>query len=72
MIRGTRFSRGTLLGASLALGVLLLACIGSGSGRELLSVGTVVPDFEVRSGEKKVMLTDLRGEAVVVNFWSST
>ena len=72
MIQGTRFPRHILFGASLALSVLLLACVGSGSGRDLLPVGTVAPDFEVRSGEKSVMLTDLRGEVAVVNFWSST
>ena len=61
-----------LLGMALLLAVLLLACIGSGGGRELLSLGTVAPDFEVRSGDNKVMLADLRGDVVVVNFWSST
>ncbi len=72
MVSRTRFSRRTVLGASLLLSIFLLACIGSGSERELLSVGTVAPDFQVRSGDKAVMLADLRGDVVVVNFWSST
>jgi len=68
----TQFSMRILLGTSLLLSVFLLACIGSGSGQELLSTGTVAPDFQIRPGDSKVMLADLRGDVVLVNFWSST
>lgn len=68
----TRFPKSVLLGMTLLFAVFLLACIGSGDGRESLALGTVAPDFEVRSGDNRVMLADLRGDVVVVNFWSST
>jgi hypothetical protein len=71
MVKKTRLQRPTLWIASPIVFFLLLACIGSG-GAQTLPVGTEAPDFEVRADEQPVTLRDLRGEVVLVNFWSST
>ena len=71
MVKRTQWQRSTLWSASLLAIFLLLACVGSGNDRTL-PVGTEAPNFEVRAGEQPVALSDLRGEVVLVNFWSST
>lgn len=60
----------TLWIASLILAGTMLACVGVG-GAATLPTGEPAPIFGVRISGKIVALDDLRGNAVVVNFWSS-
>jgi hypothetical protein len=63
-------SRRAVLGLALASLVLLtVACLG-GSTKSL--VGEPAPAFAVQYRTRTVTLDDLKGNVVVVNFWSST
>ena len=61
----------TLWVAVLILAGTTLACIGAG-GSGTLPIGEPAPIFGVRISGKTVALDDLQGNAVVVNFWSSS
>lgn len=73
---GTRRSKGR----ALTVGVLLLATIGvilalinvSKSDKSVLQVGQPAPDFTLTDLEdKSLSLSDLKGKAVILNFWAS-
>jgi cytochrome c biogenesis protein CcmG, thiol:disulfide interchange protein DsbE len=49
--------------------LLLLAGCDRGSAPQL--VGRSAPDFTVTNGEQTVVLRDLRGKIVVLNFWAT-
>ena len=53
-----------LLGVSL----LLSGCYGNSKPAH---VGTVAPDFTVQDADRKVSLSQLRGQVVVLNFWAT-
>jgi cytochrome c biogenesis protein CcmG/thiol:disulfide interchange protein DsbE len=52
-----------------ALITLLFA--GCYSGSKPPRIGTVAPGFTVQDSDRKVVLSDLRGKIVVLNFWAT-
>jgi cytochrome c biogenesis protein CcmG, thiol:disulfide interchange protein DsbE len=52
-------------------GVLLLALTGCYSGSRPAHIGSSAPDFTVQDGDRKVTLSQLRGQVVVLNFWAT-
>ncbi len=50
---------------------LILAFVGCYSGTRPPRIGEVAPDFAVQDSERKVALSDLRGQVVVLNFWAT-
>jgi hypothetical protein len=59
-----------LVAAVLILVTAMLACIGGQGGT--LPVGEAAPDFGIRQKNGALTLGDLRGNVVMVSFWSST
>lgn len=54
------------------LGVgLLVAALGCYSGSHPARIGSNAPDFTVQDSDRKVTLSQLRGQVVVLNFWGS-
>lgn len=58
--------RGTLL----AIG-LLAALFGCYSGSHPTRIGSKAPDFSVQDSDRKVTLSQFRGQVVVLNFWAT-
>jgi peroxiredoxin len=52
-------------------GVLLLGLTGCYSGTRPPHIGSSAPDFTVQDGDRKVTLSQLRGQVVVLNFWAT-
>ncbi len=52
-------------------GVLLLGLAACYSGSRPLHIGATAPDFTVQDDERKVTLSELRGQVVVLNFWAT-
>jgi len=52
-------------------GCLTLLLIGCYSGSRPGHIGTNAPDFTVQDSDRKVTLSDLRGQIVVLNFWAT-
>ena len=52
-------------------GVLLLGPTGCYSGSRPAHIGSSAPDFTVQDGDRKVTLSQLRGQVVVLNFWAT-
>jgi cytochrome c biogenesis protein CcmG/thiol:disulfide interchange protein DsbE len=52
-------------------GVLLLGLTGCYSGSRPAHIGSSAPDFTVQDGDRKVTLSQLRGQVVVLNFWAT-
>ena len=50
---------------------LILALVGCYSGTRPPRIGEAAPDFTVQDSERKVALSDLRGQVVVLNFWAT-
>ena len=48
-----------------------LALSGCWSGSRPSRIGMAAPDFTVRDSERAVTLSQLKGQAVVVNFWAT-
>jgi peroxiredoxin len=48
--------------------LLLAGCYG---GTRPPKIGTSAPDFTVQDSDRKVTLSQLRGQVVVLNFWAS-
>jgi cytochrome c biogenesis protein CcmG, thiol:disulfide interchange protein DsbE len=51
--------------------VLLLGLAGCSRGSRPLHIGTNAPDFTVQDDERKVTLSQLHGQVVVLNFWAT-
>jgi peroxiredoxin len=53
--------------------VILLAFTLSGCyrGSKPARIGTVAPDFTVQDSDRKITLSDYRGQIVVLNFWAT-
>ena len=57
--------------AVLSLCTCLLLVAGCDRGSKPALVGSVAPDFTVQDGDRKVVLSSLRGKVVVLNFWAT-
>jgi peroxiredoxin len=51
--------------------LLLPALAGCYSGSRPPRIGTTAPDFTVQDSDRKVTLSQLRGQVVVLNFWAT-
>ena len=51
--------------------VLLLGLAGCYSGSRPPRIGSTAPDFTVQDDDRKVTLSQLRGQVVVLNFWAT-
>lgn len=50
---------------------LLLGLTGCYSGSRPPRIGSTAPDFTVQDDDRKVTLSQLRGQVVVLNFWAT-
>jgi len=50
------------------LGVTLSGCY---RGSKPARIGTVAPDFTVQDSDRKITLSDYRGQVVILNFWAT-
>jgi peroxiredoxin len=55
----------------LPLGLLTLFCCGCYRGSRPAGIGTAAPDFTVVDSDRKVSLSEFRGQVVVLNFWAT-
>ena len=62
--------RRTLLPTLLTIG-LLAALIGCYSGSHPARIGSNAPDFTLQDSDRKVTLSQFRGQVVVLNFWGT-
>ena len=60
--------RSFLFSSSLLLLFLLPGCYSSSRPSR---IGTVAPDFTVQDSDRKVTLSQFRGQVVVLNFWAT-
>ena len=51
--------------------VLILALSACNSGSRPPRIGSDAPDFAVRDGSRSVVLHEMRGKVVVLNFWAT-
>jgi cytochrome c biogenesis protein CcmG, thiol:disulfide interchange protein DsbE len=51
--------------------VLILAISACNSGSRPPRIGSDAPDFAVRDGSRSVVLHEMRGKVVVLNFWAT-
>jgi cytochrome c biogenesis protein CcmG, thiol:disulfide interchange protein DsbE len=51
--------------------VLVLAISACNSGSRPPRIGSDAPDFAVRDGSRSVVLHEMRGKVVVLNFWAT-
>ena len=51
--------------------ILLLLLVGCYSGSRPPRIGTNAPDFTVQDTDRKVSLSELHGQVVVLNFWAT-
>jgi cytochrome c biogenesis protein CcmG, thiol:disulfide interchange protein DsbE len=58
-----------LLVCAVTLSVLILAHCDSGTRPK--GIGVWAPQFSIQDDERRVALTDFRGQVVVLNFWAS-
>jgi cytochrome c biogenesis protein CcmG, thiol:disulfide interchange protein DsbE len=63
-----QFVRSPLFTVSLLLLILLPGCYSSSHPSR---IGTVAPDFTVQDSDRKVTLSQFRGNVVVLNFWAT-
>ena len=55
----------------LGLTSLLILLVGCYSGSRPPRIGAIAPAFTVQDADRKVALTELRGQVVVLNFWAT-
>src|ERR1700745_3620640 len=53
------------------IGLFLTLLAGCNRGSHPRLVGNPAPDFTVQDADRKVVLRDLRGKIVVLNFWAT-
>lgn len=63
--------RRTIASSVVLTGCLILLLTGCYSGSRPAHIGTNAPDFTVQDSDRKVTLSDLRGQIVVLNFWAT-
>ena len=57
--------------ASVVLPVLIILLAGCYRGSRPPRIGTAAPDFTVQDADRKVSLSELHGQVVVLNFWAT-
>jgi cytochrome c biogenesis protein CcmG, thiol:disulfide interchange protein DsbE len=57
--------------ASVLLAILTTLVVGCYRGSRPPRIGTAAPDFTVQDADRKVVLGELRGKVVVLNFWAT-
>ena len=57
--------------ADVLLPILLVLLAGCYRGSRPPRIGTAAPDFTVQDADRKIILSDLRGKVVVLNFWAT-
>jgi cytochrome c biogenesis protein CcmG, thiol:disulfide interchange protein DsbE len=57
--------------ALVLIGSLAFLLTGCYRGTHPPRIGSLAPDFTVQDSDRKVTLSDLRGQVVVLNFWAS-
>lgn len=50
---------------------LTLTLSGCYRGSKPARIGTVAPDFSVQDSDRKITLSDYRGQIVILNFWAT-
>ena len=63
--------RRTIASSVVLAGCLTLLLTGCYSGSRPGHIGTNAPDFTVQDADRKVTLSDLRGQIIVLNFWAT-
>lgn len=56
---------------ALLLTLIILTLAGCYSGSRPPRIGTAAPDFTVQDADRKVTLSQFRGQVVVLNFWAT-
>jgi cytochrome c biogenesis protein CcmG, thiol:disulfide interchange protein DsbE len=56
---------------SLVIGLFLLALSGCYSSSRPARIGTPAPDFTVHNADRTVVLSQFKGQIVVLNFWAT-
>jgi cytochrome c biogenesis protein CcmG/thiol:disulfide interchange protein DsbE len=57
--------------ASVLLPILIILLAGCYRGSRPPRIGTAAPEFTVQDADRKVLLSELRGQVVVLNFWAT-
>ena len=57
--------------APVLLAILIALLNGCYRGSRPPHIGTAAPEFTVQDADRKVALSDLRGQVVVLNFWAT-
>jgi cytochrome c biogenesis protein CcmG, thiol:disulfide interchange protein DsbE len=57
--------------ASVLLAILALLLSACYRGSRPPRIGTAAPDFTIQDADRKVVLSELRGKVVVLNFWAT-
>jgi cytochrome c biogenesis protein CcmG/thiol:disulfide interchange protein DsbE len=57
--------------ASVLLPILIILLAGCYRGSRPPRIGTAAPEFTVQDADRKVSLSELRGQVVVLNFWAT-
>jgi cytochrome c biogenesis protein CcmG/thiol:disulfide interchange protein DsbE len=56
---------------SVFLAILTVLVVGCYRGSRPPRIGTAAPDFTVQDSDRRVVLSELRGKVVVLNFWAT-
>ncbi len=57
--------------ASVLLAIFAVLLSGCYRGSRPPRIGTAAPDFAIQDADRKVVLSELRGKVVVLNFWAT-
>jgi cytochrome c biogenesis protein CcmG, thiol:disulfide interchange protein DsbE len=57
--------------ASVLLALITVVLVGCYRGSRPPRIGTAAPDFTVQDADRKVTLSEFRGQVVVLNFWAT-
>ena len=57
--------------ASVVLALITVLLVGCYRGSRPPRIGTAAPDFTVQDADRKITLSEFRGQVVVLNFWAT-